>query len=65
MSEERGRKAREVAFKRRRGASEAHAQKVSENLLGADDLFTTCQHCRLTVKGTLEDLREHARGCHG
>lgn len=61
--DEHKRRAVETAFRRRKGASEAHAEKVKANMLSQNDLFTTCRFCGQTVRGTLDTLREHVARC--
>lgn len=65
MSDERSRKAAEVAMRRRRGASREHSERVKANLLGQEDLFTTCQRCGKRVQGTLDTIQHHAEQCDG
>jgi hypothetical protein len=56
------RKAYEAALKRRKG-SPGHSEKVKENMLSQDDLFTQCRHCGGIVRGTLESLTQHVETC--
>jgi len=62
---ERERKRAEVAMKRRRGASQAHSDKVRAHMMMHDDLYTTCQACGLTLHGSLTNIMKHAEKCHG
>lgn len=58
----RKRKAIEVALRRRSGASQAHAARVSQHMMAQSDLRATCRKCGASLYGTFEDLRSHV--CH-
>lgn len=65
MTDDRKRRAAEVAMKRRRGASRAHSEKVKTHMLAQEDLYTTCQKCGCSVRGSLDTLTQHVENCDG
>lgn len=61
----RDQKARELALRRRAGASKEHSAKVKAHMLAQADLETTCQTCHKQVTGTLDTIRAHVEACNG
>lgn len=50
----------EFSERRARGMDPAKAARLTRMFESADDLYTTCQKCRRTLRGTLEQIKE---GC--
>lgn len=63
MSDERRKKAADVAAKRRAGASPTQARRIKDHMLAQHDLHTTCRFCQQTVRGTLAAINQHVMEC--
>lgn len=46
-----------------REPDEEHAERIQQHFESQNDLFSTCQKCRVVVRGTMADLMAHK--CEG
>ena len=58
----RSRREYEAAMRKRMGPDPEKVEAALAAFNASADLFTTCQHCRRQVKGTLAELKAHTCG---
>lgn len=48
---------------RDRKIDQEHNEKVSNHLLGSDDLYAKCRKCKQRIVGSLDKLKKHVEDC--